>query len=439
MQIVEIEATNYCNTRCLHCPRENISRPLGMMTWDTFQVVADRILAYGRTTAIDFAGMGEPMLNSNLYRFIEYFSGKIDTYITTNASALTSRNIERLIESGLTTIIVSFNGAEAELYETMMGGLSFKRAESHLTDLMRRAKGRMQVFANVSVTKQTEGHLKNIKEYLNDVGVQNIIFSKCHSRGGHLKAPHVCDTPMPPVDTGRCDIYATTLFVSWTGDVLACCHDLDGVAALGSLITTSIEEIVARKQAVLQQGVCYEMCSDCNDLYRFAQDRLPGDSTISDWIYNLYLEPQRRMEFLNQMVQSRNDEISELSLRLQELENLIVEYEQGHFLSFLRQFGFWDYYQQGNHQSRQNSFSLGNGDSLQGDDVTLLDWMSLLYHQADENTRGLFSIIQRQEKRVEELTNRIEFAHAALEAYRQNPFIRFMGWVKSWSHLTLSL
>jgi MoaA/NifB/PqqE/SkfB family radical SAM enzyme len=113
MHTLEIEATNQCNTRCLHCPHETITRPKGIMTWETFQTVADKVMALSQPQAVDFAGMGEPTLNPNLYRFIEYFRGRVPTFITTNASALTPRNIEKLINAGLGTIIVSFNGADA--------------------------------------------------------------------------------------------------------------------------------------------------------------------------------------------------------------------------------------------------------------------------------------------------------------------------------------
>lgn len=405
MRVVELEATNRCNTRCLHCPHETISRPQGLMPWGTFQVVADKILAHGKTTTVDFAGMGEPTLNPNLYRFIAYFSGKVNTYITTNASALTPRNIERLIEAGLTVVIVSFNGAEPELYETMMGGLSFRRAESYLTDLVRRAQGRMRVVANVSVTRQTGDHLGRIKEYLNDVGVQNVTFSKCHSRGGHLKAPQICDTPMPPFDTGRCDIYAQTLFVAWTGDVLACCHDLDGAAPVGSLLTESVQEILARKQAVLQQGVRYKMCGDCNDLYRFAQDPLPDDRSIADWVYNLYLEPQERVEFLEQVIEDQKNRIEGLSL-LSRLEAWPKSLFQGGRDS-------------GDHQGGSDGSS---GDDFQGprsEEVRLIDWMSLLYRQADESTAELFSIIQAQQELIEELSCRSKIARTGSTARHQ--------------------
>lgn len=437
MRVVEIEATNYCNTRCLHCPHEAMGRPSGMMTWDTFRVVADKIMAHGVIESVDFAGMGEPMLNPNLYRFIEYLSEDIETYITTNASVLTSRNIERLIDSGLAAIIVSFNGADAKLYERMTGGLSFERAESYVVDLMQRAEGSMRVIANVSVTKQTETQLKRIKTYLNGLGIGDISFSKCHSRGGHLRAPDVCDTPMPPAKTGRCDIFDSTLFVSWTGDVLACCHDLDGVGSLGSLLTESVEEILRHKQAVLERGLSYEMCGHCNDLYRFLRDRLPGNTRISEWAYSLYLEPSERTDFLNRVVQSQHKQLEDLSLQLEELESLIADYEEGRVLSCLRRFGFCDYYEHNNQPNQQSELEGGDGASQPSGDVSLMDWMSLLCRQIDESMESICSRIRRQERRIEKLTRQTELAEEALTAYRHHPFIRAMDEVTSWRRLVL--
>lgn len=47
---IEIEATNLCNTRCLHCPHEAISRPSGRMAWEVFQRLADQALALAPTS-----------------------------------------------------------------------------------------------------------------------------------------------------------------------------------------------------------------------------------------------------------------------------------------------------------------------------------------------------------------------------------------------------
>lgn len=68
---VEIEATNICNTRCLHCPHELITRPFGKMDWKTFQTILDKIKDSAAEFSIEFSGMGEPLLNPLIYNFIK--------------------------------------------------------------------------------------------------------------------------------------------------------------------------------------------------------------------------------------------------------------------------------------------------------------------------------------------------------------------------------
>jgi hypothetical protein len=286
---IEIEATNLCNTRCLHCPHELLARPTGRMGWDTYQGVMDKLMAFTPDFSVEYAGMGEPLLNPSIYDFIRYVSGKGRTTLTTNASALTPQNARRLIEAGLAGLTISFNGDEPQLYESMMGGLNFQRAQQNLRTAVELSRGtRTEVAANVSVTRQTQTRLASIKQYLNDTGVTNIFFSKCHARGGFLKDESVCDTPMPASALDRCDIFANTLFVAWTGEALSCCHDLAGANVLGDLKTDLLETILDKKQHILASGLHFDICAHCNDLYRFMNDQTLDGRSIADWVYDLY-------------------------------------------------------------------------------------------------------------------------------------------------------
>lgn len=336
MEVVEIEATNKCNTRCLHCPHESITRPMGMMTWETFQATADQVLAMGRTKAVSFAGMGEPTLNVNLPRFIEYFKGKIFTFITTNAAALTSRNIEKLIEAGLGTMTISFNGTDAATYELMMGGLNFERAEKNLREAVRQAKGRMKVAANVSITKQTMPRLTHLKAYLEDAGVDEIFFSQCHTRGGHLMSDFICNTPMPPANSKRCDIFDNTLFVAWNGDVLACCHDLDGVGKLGNLTTDTLKDIDAYKHRLLGKGAIFKMCDKCNDLPRFGNDAMPDKASLYDWVLDLYTTKGDAPARVVEQLREKEAALNAAEQRIDQLQNLVDGYERGKFIRLMK-------------------------------------------------------------------------------------------------------
>lgn len=286
---VEIEPTNNCNTRCFHCPHETISRPKGLMDWDTYRLVADQVMAYSDDLSFEYAGMGDPLLNPRIYDFIQHVSGAGFTSITTNASALTEKNMSRLIEAGLRRLTISFNGTDPELYELMMGGLSFDRAEKHLKMALAMAQGSAtEVGANVSVTRQTQHRLPEIRQFLTEAGVGNIFFSKCHHRGGFLKGDIVCNTPAPPVDDYRCDIFTKTLFVAWTGEVLSCCHDLAGANVVGDLRIEPVAEVFKRKLGIAAGGVKFDICKGCNDMYRFMDDRTPDGRPIADWVYELY-------------------------------------------------------------------------------------------------------------------------------------------------------
>jgi MoaA/NifB/PqqE/SkfB family radical SAM enzyme len=341
MQTVEIEATNLCNTRCLHCPHESITRPKGMMSWDRFQIIAEKVLDYGLTQTVSFSGMGEPTLNPDLPKFIRFFKGRLVTFVTTNASTLTPQNVERLIEAGLGMFVVSFNGADAATYESMMGRLSFQRAQESLRGLVTRAKGLVRILANVTITQQTQPHLAEIKRYLESLGVDEIIFSKCHSRGGHLKNPAVCTTPLPPVAHQRCDIFDDTLFVSWDGHVLSCCQDLDGHGRLGNLLTDRLPEIHQIKKALWGKGAMFPMCSACNDLHRFSQDETPDGRSLSSWIYDLYSAESDPLARLARLLDQRERQIRQLEQRAQEAEAKVAALERLPLVRFIRETKKW--------------------------------------------------------------------------------------------------
>ena len=322
---VEIEATNLCNTHCLHCPREAITRPSGRMSWETFQTVSGKVLKRRDIGAVHFSGMGEPLLNPLLPRFVSRLSSRMETSVTTNAAALTKARAQALVDAGLTHFIVSFNGHTADLYGQMMGGLSLEKADTHIRDLMSLADGKAHVLANVSVAQHTRPHLPAIRAHLEELGITEIGFSMCHNRGGYLCDPSICDTPLAPVGKGRCDIFADTLFVAWDGKALACCHDLEGKGEIGDLVREDLETILAKRRCISQQGVRFPMCKDCNDMYRYANDPTPDGRPLSEWVYSLYASDASADAKLMEIIRQQER-------RINELDEWIRGYEQGRFM-----------------------------------------------------------------------------------------------------------
>ncbi len=333
---LEIEPTNLCNTRCLHCPRERLTRAKGEMGWIPFRTIMDRAFSLDHEVSVVFGGMGEPLLNPSIFQFISYVSGRGKTSLTTNGSVLDPLTVERLIGAGLGCLTISFNGIDKASYELMMGGLNFEKARRGLELAIGMSKGQgMKVAANVSVTKQTQDRLSGIRSYLTHIGVDTILFSKCHNRGGYLDRPDICDTPMPPFRNNvRCDIFAGTLFVAWNGDVLSCCHDLTGIDKLGNLTTDEIEIILEHKGRINKNGVNFEICRRCNDMYRYMNDPTPDRSLLSEWIYSLYAgEDERTQRLLHR--------IEDLEREVKNWESLWKDFQMSMGGRFLRKLHHW--------------------------------------------------------------------------------------------------
>lgn len=86
----EIEATNCCNTRCLHCPHEVMVRPHGHMLWPTYHFIIEQIREHlnGAPYSLSFSGMGEPLLNPELPRFIAHVANEARTSFACNGALL---------------------------------------------------------------------------------------------------------------------------------------------------------------------------------------------------------------------------------------------------------------------------------------------------------------------------------------------------------------
>ncbi|MCH8854634.1 MAG: radical SAM protein, partial [Planctomycetes bacterium] len=120
-----IEVTSRCNLTCPMCPRE-IAPQLGErdMDIDTFRRVLERIRH--AASFIWLAGLGEPMMNKHFFEMIELCQqAGIVTGASTNGTFLTPKAQQRLLDSGLDLLIISFDGADKESYEKVRVGADF--------------------------------------------------------------------------------------------------------------------------------------------------------------------------------------------------------------------------------------------------------------------------------------------------------------------------
>lgn len=121
---IRIETTNYCNSKCVICPREKMTRAKTTMPMMHFRTLVDQAMELKADT-ISLFGYGEPLLDTTLAEKIDYCdNNELKTFITSNASLLTVHKAIEILQAGLQQIRFSVHGF-GENYEKVHCGLKY--------------------------------------------------------------------------------------------------------------------------------------------------------------------------------------------------------------------------------------------------------------------------------------------------------------------------
>jgi radical SAM protein with 4Fe4S-binding SPASM domain len=116
---LQVEVTASCNLRCEMCivayrPAQPRS---ASMDFDTFTRLAESI---PDLEEVALQGIGEPLLAPDIYRMVEWaFGHGIKSEFNTNATLLTRRAGQRLIDAGLDALHISLDGGTKATYESI--------------------------------------------------------------------------------------------------------------------------------------------------------------------------------------------------------------------------------------------------------------------------------------------------------------------------------
>lgn len=118
-----LEVTNRCNSLCASCPLtyDHFLRfePKHHLGWAQFRAVLDQLPTIDRAV---LHGIGEPLLNPDLPRFIAHLKGRgAAVLFNTNALLLDQARGDALAEAGLDELRVSLDAVTPELYHQLRG------------------------------------------------------------------------------------------------------------------------------------------------------------------------------------------------------------------------------------------------------------------------------------------------------------------------------
>jgi hypothetical protein len=245
-EIVQIEATNHCNAKCVFCPRDEMTRKLGIMDMPLFQKVVDECAALGIRN-VRLHNYGESFIDRQLVAKIRYAKerGIADVGLISNGSLLTEPVARAVVEAGLDAINISVDAAGQETFERTRVGLKYDRVMTNIEGLVRvrRELGVARPKLILSFVRQDNSDDERTFIEKWSAVADKVHVTDLHNWAGTLRAQS--DVRFP------CYRPWLTFTVLWDGRVSLCCADFDGRVILGDLRTQSLADV--------WNGVAYRM------------------------------------------------------------------------------------------------------------------------------------------------------------------------------------
>ncbi len=140
---LNIEVTTKCNLNCIMCMREVLREETGNMTLETYRAL---LPAFSQVETVNIIGIGEPLMNENIIEMIrlgkEHLNSNGNFSLTTNATLFNEEIAEQLISAGTDDIVISFDGATPETFNSIRKGTTMDEVLRGI-DFLNKAKERL--------------------------------------------------------------------------------------------------------------------------------------------------------------------------------------------------------------------------------------------------------------------------------------------------------
>ncbi len=183
------EVTNKCNYKCPYCifSSTNKSKAEELTTEQALNLLNEMSkLGY---THLKITG-GEPFLRKDIMKILEQAKSlNLKTDISTNASLITDKVARNLSNLDLDMVHVSLDGHTKTIHETARGKNTFEPTIIGIKNLT--AQSNIYVRIGCLIFKDNENYLKEIAEFCEELGANEIIFSLMEAVGRGNSAKHL--------------------------------------------------------------------------------------------------------------------------------------------------------------------------------------------------------------------------------------------------------
>ena len=284
--ILQIEPSLTCNLNCDHCTHQAHTSHQNL-TLDNLKRIVAR---FPYLTQINLTGVGEPLLNREIFPIIDFIKGKkIFLRMTTNGMLLREPVARQLIASGIDELKISIDAIDDTLARTLRKGSNMELIQGNIKTLnaLKRELGSKTPLLEINTVLSVQNihELPRIVRAAADLQAQSIYVyhlldlfdspavkalqlyagdnaTKARNAvaearalakefGIALRLPGMTPRPSP------CNLPWTLMIVAANGDVYPCCiyhfkraESATGDVIFGNILETPLAEVVNSRNAV---------------------------------------------------------------------------------------------------------------------------------------------------------------------------------------------
>src|SRR3954452_11471416 len=136
-EIVQIESTNICNAKCVFCPRDDMHRRQGVMSFELFRKIVDECADLG-ITHVRVHNYGEPFMDRLLVDKVRYAKSKgiKEVGMISNGSLITENVARAMVDTWLDAINISVDAAGKEVFDATRLGLNYDKVIANIERLL---------------------------------------------------------------------------------------------------------------------------------------------------------------------------------------------------------------------------------------------------------------------------------------------------------------
>lgn len=165
---LQVEPTTKCNFNCSNCTRNMVTeeRRSCNLALSEFEEILNM---FPQLKRIQLQGLGEPLINNNIYRMTEICRERgISASLTTNGSLLNESALEKL-SGNLDKLVISVDGVDEDSFGAMRSPGVWKRVEANIKSALT-FKNRIKIVFNYVVSADNYEICDKIVEFAYETG-----------------------------------------------------------------------------------------------------------------------------------------------------------------------------------------------------------------------------------------------------------------------------